>query len=134
MRRLRFSDIGLGLTVIMILGVMLIPVPTFLMDVFLAMSILGALVILFVVLYTLKPLNFSVFPSLLLMVTLFRLALNVATTRLILGRGYAGEIIQGFGTFMVEGNYVVGFIIFIKEKEFIKIKRNILAQINLKEF
>ncbi|MFB0515248.1 MAG: flagellar biosynthesis protein FlhA, partial [Candidatus Neomarinimicrobiota bacterium] len=64
-------------------------------------------------LFTLRPLEFAVFPSLLLMVTLFRLALNVATTRLILGRGYAGEIIQGFGSFVVSGNYVVGFIIFM---------------------
>ncbi len=109
----RFSDIGLGTAVILILAVMLIPMPTFLMDVFLAMNILGALVILFVALYTIKPLDFAVFPSLLLMVTLFRLSLNVATTRLILGRGYAGEVIQGFGSFVVAGNYVVGFIIFL---------------------
>lgn len=113
MRGIRLSDLGMGSVVIMILGVMFVPVPTFLMDVFLAMSILGGLVILFVALYTLRPLDFSVFPSLLLMVTLFRLALNVATTRLILGKGYAGEIIQGFGSFVVAGNYVVGFIIFI---------------------
>ncbi|MEE9466673.1 MAG: flagellar biosynthesis protein FlhA [Candidatus Neomarinimicrobiota bacterium] len=110
---MRLSDIGLGTAIILILGVMLIPLPTFLMDVFLAMNILGALVILFVALYTLKPLDFAVFPSLLLIVTLFRLALNVATTRLILGRGYAGEVIQAFGNFVVSGNYVVGFIIFL---------------------
>ncbi len=93
MQKLRFSDIALGSTIILILAVMLVPLPTFLMDVFLAMNILGGLVILFVALYTLRPLDFSVFPSLLLIVTLFRLALNVATTRLILGKGYAGEII-----------------------------------------
>ncbi len=110
---LKTTDIGLGTAIILILAVMLIPMPTFLLDVFLAMNILGALVILFVALYALRPLDFSVFPSLLLMVTLFRLALNVATTRLILGRGYAGEIIQGFGSFVVAGNYVVGFIIFL---------------------
>ncbi|MEE9163017.1 MAG: flagellar biosynthesis protein FlhA, partial [Candidatus Neomarinimicrobiota bacterium] len=110
---MKVSDIGLGGAVILILAVMLIPMPTFLMDVFLAMNILGALVILFVAMFTLRPLDFDVFPSLLLLVTLFRLALNVATTRLILGRGYAGEIIQGFGTFVVSGNFVVGFIIFL---------------------
>ena len=110
---LRLSDLGLGTAVILILAVMLIPLPTFLMDVFLAMNILGALVILFVALYTIRPLDFAVFPSLLLMVTLFRLSLNVATTRLILGEGYAGEVIQGFGSFVVAGNYVVGFIIFL---------------------
>jgi flagellar biosynthesis protein FlhA len=113
MRYLKTTDIGLGISVILILAVMLIPLPTFFMDVFLAMNILGGLVILFVSLFTLKPLEFAVFPSLLLMVTLFRLALNVATTRLILGRGYAGEVIQGFGSFVVSGNYVVGFIIFL---------------------
>ena len=113
MRFLKTADIGLGTAVILILAVMLIPMPTFLMDVFLAMSILGGLVILFVSLFTLRPLEFSVFPTLLLLVTLFRLSLNVATTRLILGRGYAGEIIQGFGSFVVAGNYVVGFIIFM---------------------
>ena len=113
MTKLRISDIGLGATIIMILAVMLIPMPTFLMDFFLAMNILGGLVILFVALYTRRPLDFAVFPSLLLVITLFRLALNVATTRLILSKGYAGEIIQGFCTFVVSGNYVVGFIIFI---------------------
>jgi len=113
MRFLRTADIGMGIAVILILAIMLIPLPTFFMDFFLAMSILGGLVILFVSLYTLRPLEFSVFPTLLLLVTLFRLSLNVATTRLILGRGYAGEIIQGFGSFVVAGNYVVGFIIFM---------------------
>ncbi|MCK4579011.1 MAG: flagellar biosynthesis protein FlhA [Candidatus Marinimicrobia bacterium] len=113
MRGIRIADIGLGAMIVTILGVMLVPLPTFLMDVFLAMNILGGLVILFVALYIIRPLDFAVFPSLLLIVTLFRLALNVATTRLILGRGYAGEIIQGFGSFVVAGNYVVGFIIFL---------------------
>ena len=113
MRLLRAADIGLGTAVILILAIMLIPMPTFFMDFFLAMSILSGLVILFVSLYTLRPLEFNVFPTLLLLVTLFRLSLNVATTRLILGRGYAGEIIQGFGSFVVAGNYVVGFIIFM---------------------
>ncbi|MCH8327563.1 MAG: FHIPEP family type III secretion protein, partial [Candidatus Marinimicrobia bacterium] len=113
MHRLKLADLGLGGSIIMVLAIMLIPLPTFLMDVFLAMNILGGLVILFVALYVRRPLDFAVFPSLLLVITLFRLALNVATTRLILGEGYAGEIIQGFGSFVVSGNYVVGFIIFI---------------------
>ena len=113
MHQLRLADLGLGSAIILVLAIMLIPLPTFLMDVFLAMNILGGLVILFVALYVRRPLDFAVFPSLLLVITLFRLALNVATTRLILGEGYAGEIIQGFGSFVVSGNYVVGFIIFI---------------------
>ena len=99
--------------VILILSVMLLPMPTFLMDVFLVMNITGALLILFVAMYVLKPLEFSVFPSVLLIVTLFRLSLNVATTRLILGDGYAGEIIESFGNFVVGGNYVVGIVIFL---------------------
>ncbi|MBN4081335.1 flagellar biosynthesis protein FlhA [Caldithrix abyssi] len=99
--------------VILILAVMLLPMPTFLMDVFLVMNMTGALVILFVVLYVLRPLEFSVFPGLLLIITLFRLSLNVATTRLILGEGYAGEIIESFGNFVIGGNYVVGAVIFL---------------------
>ena len=113
MNSLRSRDLVLGIGIITILGIMLIPMPTFLMDVFLAMNILGALIILFVALFALRPLDFGVFPSLLLIVTLFRLALNVATTRLILSRGYAGEVIQAFGSFVVYGNYVVGLIIFL---------------------
>ncbi len=107
------SNIVLAGTIVLILGVMILPLPTFLMDVFLVMNITGALVILFVALYVLRPLEFSVFPGLLLIVTLFRLSLNVATTRLILGQAYAGEIIESFGNFVVQGNYVVGTVIFL---------------------
>jgi len=107
------SNILLAGTIVLILGVMILPLPTFLMDVFLVMNITGALVILFVALYVLRPLEFSVFPGLLLIVTLFRLSLNVATTRLILGQAYAGEIIESFGNFVVQGNYVVGTVIFL---------------------
>ncbi|RMF06446.1 MAG: flagellar biosynthesis protein FlhA [Candidatus Neomarinimicrobiota bacterium] len=99
--------------IITILTVMLLPLPTFLMDMLLVMNITGALLMLFVALYILKPLEFSVFPGLLLITTLFRLSLNVATTRLILGQGYAGEIIETFGSFVVQGNYVVGGVIFL---------------------
>jgi flagellar biosynthesis protein FlhA len=83
------------------------------MDVFLVMSITGGLVILFVALYIHNPLDFSVFPSVLLIITLFRLSLNVSTTRLILSQGYAGEIIHTFGSFVIGGNYVVGVVIFL---------------------
>lgn len=109
----RNSNTMLAGMVIIILGVMLLPMPTFLMDVFLVMNITGALVILFVAMYVFKPLEFSVFPGVLLIVTLFRLSLNVATTRLILSEGYAGEIIESFGNFVVGGNYVVGIVIFL---------------------
>jgi len=107
------SSTFLGMAVMLILGVMLLPMPTFLMDVFLVMNITGALVIIFVAMYVLRPLEFSVFPGLLLIVTLFRLSLNVATTRLILGEAYAGEIIDAFGNFVVGGNYIVGGVIFL---------------------
>ena len=107
------SSAFLGMAVMLILGVMLLPMPTFLMDVFLVMNITGALVIIFVAMYVLRPLEFSVFPGLLLIITLFRLSLNVATTRLILGEAYAGEIIDAFGNFVVGGNYIVGGVIFL---------------------
>jgi len=107
------SSTMLGIAVMLILGVMLLPMPTFLIDMFLVMNITGALVIIFVALYVLRPLDFSVFPGLLLIITLFRLSLNVATTRLILGDAYAGEIIESFGHFVVGGNYIVGAVIFL---------------------
>lgn len=107
------SNIYLAVAVISILALMILPIPPFIMDVFLVMSITGGLVILFVSLYLHNPLDFSVFPSVLLIVTLFRLSLNVSTTRLILGNGYAGEIIHTFGSFVIGGNYVVGVVIFL---------------------
>ena len=107
------SSTMLAVAVMLILGIMLLPMPTFLLDMFLVMNITGALVIIFVAMYVLRPLEFSVFPGLLLMVTLFRLSLNVATTRLILGEAYAGEIIASFGNFVVGGNYIVGAVIFL---------------------
>ncbi len=110
---LQTSNVVLAVAVVLILGIMLLPLPSFLMDVLLVMNITGALVILFVALYVMKPLEFSVFPGLLLIVTLFRLSLNVATTRLILSQGYAGEVINSFGGFVVQGNYVVGTVIFL---------------------
>ncbi len=107
------SDVAMAISVIGILIVMLMPIPTVLMDLMLALNITLAIVILLVSMYITKPLQFSVFPGLLLIITIFRLSLNVATTRLILGDGYAGKIITAFGDFVVKGNYVVGFIIFL---------------------
>ena len=110
---MRSGNIGIAVLIVLILGVMILPLPTFLVDMLLAMNITGALIILFMALYISRPLEFSVFPGLLLIITLFRLSLNVATTRLILGNGYAGEIIESFGSFVVQGNYVVGTVIFL---------------------
>jgi flagellar biosynthesis protein FlhA len=96
-----------------ILGVMILPIPAGLLDVLLAMNFSIAVLIFMVALYLTEPLKFSVFPGALLIVTLFRLSLNIASTRLILGDAYAGNVILSFGTFVVKGNYVVGLIIFL---------------------
>ncbi len=107
------ADVFVSVAVIGILVLMIFPVPSMLLDVLLALNIAISLVVLLMALYTVEPLQFSVFPGMLLVLTLFRLSLNVASTRLILADGYAGEVIQSFGGFVVRGNYVVGLIIFI---------------------
>ena len=109
----KHSDVFLAAGVIAILAIIIVPLPTPILDVLLALNITFALIILMVAVYTTEPLQFSVFPGLLLLVTLFRLSLNIASTRLILGEAYAGEVISSFGTFVVGGNYVVGFVIFL---------------------
>ncbi len=92
---------------------MILPVSPFLLDSFLAISIALALLILLVILYVKDPADFTGFPTLLLFITLYRLALNIASTRLILLDGYAGHIIEAFGNFVVRGNYVVGLVVFL---------------------
>ncbi len=109
----RHSDLLVAFGVVGILIVMILPLPAFLLDLLLATNITVSVVILMVTMYMIRPLEFSVFPGLLLVVTLFRLSLNVATTRLILGEAYAGEVVKSFGTFVVSGNYVVGFVVFV---------------------
>ena len=109
---LRYSDIFVAVVVITIIIMMIIPLPTLLVDIMLTFNITFSLLVLLLAMNTLHPLDFSVFPSLLLIATLFRLALNVSTTRLILLEGYAGRVILSFGQFVVGGNPVVGFIIF----------------------
>jgi len=109
-----FSNAILALVVVAILGVMIIPVPPPVLDILLSFNIVFSIIILLVTMYVTRPLEFSVFPGLLLVATVFRLALNVASTRLILGNaGQAGNVIRSFGTFVVQDNYVVGFIIFV---------------------
>ena len=112
------SDLGMVLVVIGILVAMILPVPPLMLDFLLALNIMVAIIVLITVMYAQSTLEFSIFPSLLLVLTLFRLALNVASTRLILlhgseGQAAAGGIIQAFGSFVVGGNYVIGMIIFI---------------------
>lgn len=106
------TDIMVASSVILILIIMILPIPTAIMDLFLAISISLSVIVLLVAFYTLKPLEFAVFPGMLLMLTLFRLSLNVASTRLILSKGYAGNLIEAFGSFVVQGNFVIGIIIF----------------------
>ena len=113
----RSSGFFLAVGVVGILTVMIVPLPTIVLDLLLSMSIAVAIVILLMAMSVMKPLDFSVFPSVLLIVTLMRLALNVASTRLILlygnkGTDAAGQVIKAFGTFVVGGNYVIGFIVF----------------------
>lgn len=109
----KYSDIVVALGIITIIIMMIIPLPPFLLDLLLSLNITFALIIIMVAVYNIEPLDFSVFPSLLLITTLFRLALNVSSTRLILLDGYAGEVIMAFGNFVVGGNAIVGFIIFV---------------------
>ena len=108
----------MAVALIGILALMIIPLPAFLLDIFLAGNMTIALAILLIGLYTEQPLDFSVFPSLLLVTTLFRLSLNIASTRLILLHGHegpdaAGAVIMSFGQFVVGGNYVVGGVLFL---------------------
>jgi flagellar biosynthesis protein FlhA len=112
------SDIYVALGLIGILSLMIIPLPAFVLDIFLAANITISLSILLICLYTVQPLDFSVFPSVLLVTTLFRLALNIASTRLILlhgseGAESAGAVIKAFGQFVVGGNYIVGAVLFL---------------------
>lgn len=109
----RNTDIVLAFGLILMLGLMLIPLPAGFLDFFLALSITISVLIFVVSLFIQSPLEISVFPGLLLISTLFRLSLNISSTRLILIDGYAGKVIETFGQFVVSGNYVVGFIVFI---------------------
>jgi flagellar biosynthesis protein FlhA len=114
----RKSEAGLAIGVVGILVIMMLPMPAFVMDILLAANIAFSLLMLCVALYLHRPLEFTVFPSLLLVATMARLALNVATTRLILLHGHegthaAGQVIETFGQFVVGGNFVVGGIIFL---------------------
>lgn len=109
----KHSDIFLAFGLIFILGLMILPLPSVLLDFFLALNISLSILLLIVALYVQSPLEISVFPGLLLILTLFRLGLNLVSTKLILLDGFAGKVIESFGVFVVGGNYVVGFIVFI---------------------
>ncbi|MGZ4030858.1 MAG: flagellar biosynthesis protein FlhA [Tumebacillaceae bacterium] len=106
-------DLGVIGAVIGIVVMMVIPLPTGLLDFLIIINLSAALTILLVAMNTREPLQFSIFPALLLLTTLFRLSLNVSSTRSILSNGEAGEVIHTFGTFVIGGNAVVGFIVFL---------------------
>ena len=110
---LRQGDLWLVVGLFGTILLLILPVPPFLLDALLAMSIALSLLVVLVILYIREPSDFTGFPTLLLFITLFRLALNVGSTRLILLDGYAGHIIEAFGNFVVRGNYVVGFVVFL---------------------
>jgi flagellar biosynthesis protein FlhA len=107
------AETWLALAVVVVVGLLVVPLPPAALDGLLAVSLALSIVVLLVTLSTKDPLEFSIFPSLLLLLTLLRLGLNVATTRLILGKGEAGNVIHAFGTAVVGGNYVVGLVIFL---------------------
>ena len=109
---LRHGDLWLVFALFGTILLLILPIPPFLLDLLLTMSIGLSLLTLLVILYLRTPAEFTGFPTLLLFITLYRLALNVASTRLILLDGYAGHIIESFGNFVVRGNYVVGLVVF----------------------
>ncbi|WP_349431688.1 flagellar biosynthesis protein FlhA [Methylomarinum sp. Ch1-1] len=113
------SGMGLGapLMILMILAMVVLPLPPFLLDLFFTFNIAFSLIILLVVVYTMKPLEFAVFPTVILVATLLRLALNVASTRIVLLEGHeggdaAGKVIEAFGSFVIGGNFAVGLVVF----------------------
>ncbi len=109
----RYSDLALAGLVVLIIALMIIPMPTWLLDILLATNISMAVVLLLSAIYVTRPLRIATFPTILLITTLFRLGLNVSSTRLILLQADAGEVIRSFGHFVVAGNVVVGAIVFL---------------------
>lgn len=112
------NRLAVPLLVLLILAMMILPLPTFMLDVLFTLNIALAMIVMLVSLNARRPLDFSVFPTVLLLTTLLRLSLNVASTRIILMEGHtgpdaAGKVIESFGNFLVGGNYVVGFVVFL---------------------
>lgn len=110
---LQFKDVFMAVAIIGVVILMIVPVHPTLLDILLTCDIAISMMVLLVAMYNKEPLDFSVFPSLLLVMTLYRLSLNISSTRLILLEGHAGEVIQQFGEFVVGGNPFVGFVIFL---------------------
>jgi flagellar biosynthesis protein FlhA len=117
MRSLTGMGLGAPLLILMLLALLILPLPPFLLDLFFTFNIAFSLIILLVVIYSLKPLEFASFPTVILVATLFRLGLNVASTRVVLMKGHeggdaAGKVIEAFGSFVIGGNFAVGIVVF----------------------
>ena len=113
-----FKGLGTPLLVLAALAMIILPIPAFLLDILFSFNISLALIILLVSIYTNRPLDFAAFPSVLLVATLLRLALNVASTRVVLLEGHnggdaAGKVIEAFGSVVIGGNYAVGLVVFL---------------------
>jgi flagellar biosynthesis protein FlhA len=116
--RMNIRQMLAPLLIILILSMMVLPLPPFVLDVFFTFNIAMSVMVLLVAMYTMKPLDFSIFPTVLLVTTLLRLSLNVASTRIVLLQGHngpdaAGKVIEAFGHFLVGGNYAVGIVVFV---------------------
>ncbi|MEX2290973.1 MAG: flagellar biosynthesis protein FlhA [Mycobacteriales bacterium] len=109
----RFGHMAIPAAVVAIVLMMVVPLPAFVLDLLIVVNITGALLILLVSMYAKRPLDFAIFPALLLVATMFRLALNVSSTRLVLLDGYAGKVVESFGEFVIGGSLIVGLVIFL---------------------
>ena len=118
LRNIKGKSLAAPIIVVLILGMMVLPVPPFFLDALFTFNIALSIIVLLTALYTVRPLDFMVFPTVLLVTTILRLALNVASTRVVLsdghtGPGAAGKVIESFGNFLIGGDYLVGAIVFI---------------------
>jgi len=113
MRMFLRADLLFSLALFGTVLLLVLPVPPFLIDALLALNIGMSLLVLLATIYVKDPPEFSGFPTLLLALTLFRLALNISSTRQILTKGYAGDVIDSFGNFVIQGNYIVGIVVFL---------------------
>ena len=111
--KVKFGDISIAVLVVLIVLIIILPVPSGILDILLALNIAASIVVLLNVVYSREALQLSVFPSILLFMTLYRLALNIKSTTLILADGKAGQVIDGFGNFVARGNLVVGAVVFL---------------------
>ena len=116
------GNLGIPIMLLVLLGMMTLPLPPFLLDTFFTFNIALSIVVLLVSVYSKRPLDFAIFPTILLIATLLRLALNVASTRVVLLEGHqggdaAGKVIEAFGEVLIGGNYAVGLVVFAIQRQ-----------------